>query len=38
MRITGDLWDAIKSRATKEKKSMAQVMRESLIKELFEGN
>ena len=37
MRITGDLWDAIKIRATKEKKSMSQVMREILIKDLLEG-
>ena len=37
MRITSDLWDAIKIRATKEKKSMSQVMREILIKDLLEG-
>jgi len=37
MRITRDLWDALKIKAAKEKKSLSQVMREILIKDLLEG-
>ena len=34
MRITGDLWEALKARAAIENKSLSQVMREILIKDL----
>ena len=35
MRINGDLWEALKIRALQEHKSLSDVMREILIKDLI---